>query len=253
MNPLNTASVRQHRLRPIHLILLALLLVLTGCSNKKDTSGQNGAGSEVSSPLTGGEAIAASGDVLPDKGSTSDVATTTEPPLPTEPPHTILVPEGNTLENRFNAPAGYLRITSQPGELTDFLRHMEMKEDGSPVLLYDGAPKSNQADHAAVFDMEIGDQDLQQCADSIIRVYAEYYWSLGEYDKIAFHLTNGFFMEYTKWRDGNRLAVKGNEVSWNKSAEYDNSYQAFRKYLNMVFAYAGTLSLSEECNPVIYS
>ena len=80
--------------------------------------------------------------------------------------------------------------------------------------------------------------------------YAEYYWSIEEYDKIAFHLTNGFYMNYTKWREGYRIKVEGNDVKWVKTASYDDSYETFFSYLNMVYAYAGTLSLAAESTPI---
>jgi poly-gamma-glutamate synthesis protein (capsule biosynthesis protein) len=117
-------------------------------------------------------------------------------------------------------------------------------------MLYNGQPKFNQNNYVAIFDLSLGDKDLQQCADSLMRVYAEYYWSLQAYDKIAYHLTNGFYMEYSKWREGYRIQVDGNDVSWVKSASYDDSYEEFLRYLNMVFAYAGTLSLSSECEKI---
>jgi poly-gamma-glutamate synthesis protein (capsule biosynthesis protein) len=161
----------------------------------------------------------------------------------------IMDEDGMTLETRFRTPKGFTRLPSSPEELTGFLRGLSLKEAGSDVLLYDGLPKAGQDAHAAVFAFDVGDRDLQQCADSVMRVYAEYYWSVGAYDKIAFHLTNGFLMEYPMWRDGSRLVVDGNDTRWSKTAAYDDSYENFRKYLNMVYAYAGTLSLSGECAP----
>jgi poly-gamma-glutamate capsule biosynthesis protein CapA/YwtB (metallophosphatase superfamily) len=157
---------------------------------------------------------------------------------------------GTTLESRIHTPKGFVRIPTVSDEFTGFVRGLVLKEAGSEVLLYDGLPKGNQDDHVAVFDLDLGDRDLQQCADSLIRVYAEYYWSIGAYDKIAFHLTNGFLMEYTKWRAGNRIVVNGNDVRWSKTKTYDDSYEEFRRYLTMVFNYAGTLSLSTECTEI---
>lgn len=159
-------------------------------------------------------------------------------------------PEGTTLDTRILTPNGYTRVQSSTDELAGFIRSLPLKEDGSEVLKYDGKPIYNQENHVAVFDMDIGDKDLQQCADSVMRIYGEYYWSLGKHDKIAFHLTNGFLMEYTKWRDGNRITVDGNAVRWVKSASYDDSYENFIKYMEKVFTYAGTLSLAQECKPV---
>ncbi|HKL98423.1 MAG TPA: DUF4846 domain-containing protein, partial [Mobilitalea sp.] len=167
-----------------------------------------------------------------------------------EPVFSYINPGGSTLEERINTPIGFSRIPSTSEELTGFIRSLTLKEDGSYVLKYDGNPINNQENHTAVFDLDLGDLDLQQCADSVMRVFAEYYWSLGEYDKIAFHLTNGFLMEYTKWREGNRIKVEGNDVSWINTASFDDSYNTFRKYLDMVYAYAGTLSLSQECETI---
>lgn len=157
---------------------------------------------------------------------------------------------GTNLESRILPPKDYSRVPSREGELAAFIRTLPLKTAGSDLLLYNGQAKGNQNGHAAIFQLSLSDRDLQQCADSLMRVYAEYYWSTGEYDKIAFHLTSGFFMEYTKWREGYRIKVEGNHVSWVKKAGYDDSYEEFLDYMNMVFAYAGTLSLASECEPI---
>lgn len=155
-------------------------------------------------------------------------------------------PQGNTLESRILPPEGYVRAEAKEDSFVTFLRKQELKPHGSPVLLYNGREKGNQTAQAAVFAMDVGNSDLQQCADSIIRVYGEYYWSIGAYDKIGFHLTNGFYMDYLKWRNGSRIHVEGNQVSWVKSKSYDDSYESFRQYLKNVMVYAGTLSLEGE-------
>lgn len=95
--------------------------------------------------------------------------------------------------------------------------------------------------------------DLQQCADSVIRIYAEYFWSIGAYNRIKFHFTNGFLTEYEKWRDGYRISVDGNKVSWKKSSDKNSSYDCFESYLRIVFAYAGTLSMEGEAEPIALS
>mgnify|MGYP002225624571 CR=1 FL=1 len=119
-----------------------------------------------------------------------------------------------------------------------------------PFLLYDGSKKRNQKAHVAVFDLPLEHEDLQQCADSAIRVYAEYFWSTKQYDRIAFHFTNGFDAQYTKWADGYRIRVNGNNVSWIKSAQPDTSYDSLKDYLRIVFSYAGTASMDTEAQPI---
>ena len=139
---------------------------------------------------------------------------------------------------------------AEEGSLTEFLRTYPLKEHSSPVLLYDGSEKWSQDAHVAVFALPIEERDLQQCADSVMRVYAEYYWSAQKYEKIRFHFTNGFWAEYGKWREGYRISVEGNQVSWVKSANYDDSYETFVKFLRMVFTYAGTLSMEQESEQI---
>lgn len=163
---------------------------------------------------------------------------------------TILNPSGQTLDSRFQPPAGYSRIPKEMGSFQGYLRRYRMKEDRSPVLLYDGNEKRSQSAHMAVFTMPVFDTDLQQCADSVMRIYAEYFWAMGDYDRIKFHLTNGFLMDYPSWRSGKRLSVNGNHTSWVTKTGYDDSYECFLKYLKIVMSYAGTLSLDQECTPV---
>jgi len=165
----------------------------------------------------------------------------------------LLHPEGMTLETRFGVPDGYERVQAEEGSLQQFLRNYPMKKYGSPVLLYNGKKKYSQNHHASVFQLPIENEDLQQCADSVMRVYAEYFWNTGQHERIGFHFVNGFYAEYAKWRQGYRIQVNGNEVSWSASASYDDSYESFQKYLRMVFSYAGTLSMAAESEAVSLS
>lgn len=157
---------------------------------------------------------------------------------------------GNTLETRIQTPEGYSRIEVTDNSFGGYLRNFDLKEDGSPVLLYDGREKGNQSAHIAVFDMRLSNKDLQQCADSIIRMYAEYYYANKQYDKIKFHFVSGFLCEYEKWQNGYRVKVDGNNVSWQKNKGYDDSYETFEKYLDTVFSYASTLSLDKESSKI---
>nr|WP_223156817.1 DUF4846 domain-containing protein [Thermosediminibacter oceani] len=84
----------------------------------------------------------------------------------------------------------------------------------------------------------------------MIRLRSEHLYRKGEYDKIHFNFTNGFMADYTTWMKGYRIKVEGDNVYWVKQADYSNDYESFRKYLDTVFAYAGTLSLSKELKKV---
>ncbi len=153
---------------------------------------------------------------------------------------------GKTLETRILPPEGYERQSVEPDSLTAFLRTYSMKKDGSDVRLYNGKKKGRQNVHAAVFQLPLENVDLQQCADSVMRVYAEYYWHTGRKDKIAFHFVDGFLAEYDKWQQGYRINVGDSSSRWVKSAGADSSYACFQKYLRIVFSYASTLSLEKE-------
>ncbi len=162
-------------------------------------------------------------------------------------------PSGMTLSERVGAPDGYARVEAEAGGFQEFLRDYPMKEHGSPILRYDGSPLGYQSIHCAIFDLPLGTEDLQQCADSVIRMYAEYFWKTGQFEKISFHFTNGFEAAYTKWRDGGRIHVDGNDVYWTEEGAYDDSYENFEKYLTIVFAYAGTLSMEGEAEPTDFA
>ncbi|MBR6664133.1 MAG: DUF4846 domain-containing protein [Lachnospiraceae bacterium] len=168
----------------------------------------------------------------------------------TQAPYEYFNTQGMTLESRIHVPEGYERTSTEAGSLTKFLRTYPLKVHDSAVLLYDGSEKWNQDAHVAVFQLPIEERDLQQCADSVMRVYAEYYFQTEQYEKIRFHFTNGFLAEYGKWRDGYRISVEGNNVSWVKSASYDDSYETFVKFMRMVFTYAGTLSMEQESTQI---
>ena len=157
----------------------------------------------------------------------------------------LINPDGMTVETRFLSPEGYERKKAEDGYLADFLRNCELKEHNSPVCLYDGEKKFNQFDHWAVFKLPIENKDLQQCADSVIRVYAECFYKTGREERIKFHFTNGFLCEWQKWKEGYRVKIAGNNTEWEKTASYDGSYENFKKYLETVFCYAGTMSMEE--------
>lgn len=164
-------------------------------------------------------------------------------------PEIFIHVSGDTLETRFFVPKGYVRTSAEEGSFTEFLRNYSLKEDKSPILFYNGEAKQGHS-HQAVFALPIEATDLQQCADSVMRVYAEYlYWS-GQQEKIAFHFTNGFLAKYSRWRDGGRIVVRGKNVSWTQSAAYDDSYKCFQRYLQMVFTYAGTISMESESRKI---
>ena len=156
---------------------------------------------------------------------------------------------GETVQARIIVPEGFERTPVPQGSFGEYLRNLPLKAHGSKVKYYNGRTKPRNV-YEAVLDMDIGNRNLQQCADAAIRLRAEYLYETEQYDKIHFNFTNGFRADYATWMEGNRIQVQGNEVNWIKQAGYSKDYASFRKYLDMVFAYAGTLSLSKEMQKV---
>ncbi len=122
-----------------------------------------------------------------------------------------------------------------------------MKPAGSRVALFDGREKSRQDVHAAVFDIDVGRKDLQQCADAIMRLRAEWLFGAGRLDEIAFDYTGGGRSPFSRWAKGERPDEKAR--SWKSGGRPDASYASFRKYFEQVMIYAGTASLARELKP----
>jgi hypothetical protein len=158
-------------------------------------------------------------------------------------------PSSTQLVERFVAPTGAMRVDVEAGSFAHTLRHLALKPVGSPVLLYSGRPKASQEVHAAVVDISTGTKDLQQCADAVMRLRAEYLYASGQQDAIAFNFTNGFRATWKRWRAGERIRVSGNTCTWVQGGQPDASHEQLLKYLELVFTYAGTLSLAKELEP----
>lgn len=134
----------------------------------------------------------------------------------------------SSLEARIPPPEGFQRVPLPPGSFGAWLRGLRLKPPGTPVRLFDGSLKGNQDAHVAVVDIDVGDRDLQQCADAIMRLRAEWLLSQGRVGEISFDDGDGKPMSYAA-----RTADR----------------KAFRRYLQHVFNYAGTFSLSRQLRP----
>ena len=160
----------------------------------------------------------------------------------------IVTPAGNTTTGTIPLPRGYTRIPQPPGSFGEWLRATTLKPDAT-VYLFNGQPKANQQAQYAVLDIPVGQRDLQQCADAVMRLYAEYRYAQGQYGRIAFHATDGTLMDYEGWRKGDRFILAGNRLVRKRAAAPCHTRACFERYLETVFAYAGTLSLQRELQP----
>jgi hypothetical protein len=146
-------------------------------------------------------------------------------------------------------PQNYSRKNVSESSFAYYLRHISLKPQNTPVKLYNGQLKNYQQVHYRVLDISVGKRDLQQCADAVMRLRAEYLFHTNQKDKISFNYTSGDAAVYEKWANGYRPSINGNKVNWSLKAKVDTSYTNFLKYMENVFMYAGSSSLSKELKP----
>lgn len=159
----------------------------------------------------------------------------------------------NTIRERFSPPKDYQWQEEKSDSFGYFIENFKLKPYGSQILRFDGSPISTQHLHEAIFDIDTGNKDLQQCADAVIRLRAEYLYKIKKTDEIKFHFTSGDLLSWNDYKNGVRAFVNSNTVNFRKTADFDDSYQGFRNYLDLIFNYAGTISLNKETQPVIKS
>lgn len=156
--------------------------------------------------------------------------------------------EGMTLESRITPPDGYNRVTVESGSFAEYLRKYPLHPVNIKLPVYNG--KTFNTDSPAIFDISLGDEGYQQCADSIIRLYSDYFYENGQYDRISFEFSNGDICDYNRWRQGKRMLALGSFSCEIPGALPDDSLQGYRNYLKTVMNYAGTLSLLNESEQI---
>lgn len=158
-----------------------------------------------------------------------------------------------TLEARFPTPPGYSRVKVEAGSFAEWLRSLPMAPEGTAAKTFDGKESLSADDDylAGVVAIDVGSSDLQQSSDVIVRLHAEYLWSRGDRDKISYLSATKLNMPLARWERGQRLIPNGANVFWavkGKPAEVDHA--EFRKYLDSIFNWANSTSLSPRSTPV---
>ncbi len=124
-------------------------------------------------------------------------------------------------------PPGFTRLQTGSDSYTTFLRKLPLKKNKT-VYLFNGNPKTNQAAQFAVIDISTGNKDLQQCADAVMRLRAEYLYAQKKIISIDF--------------------IDNNYTHYRLPANADRN--VFNQYLEKVFSYCGTASLDRQLLPV---
>jgi hypothetical protein len=142
-------------------------------------------------------------------------------------------------------PAGYHRIAAEQHSFTAWLRTIGLKKDKT-VYLFDGSPKRNQDAQFAVLDISVGHQDLQHCADAVMRLRAEYLYANHDFFGIDFYTEQGVRLNFVEWANGLRVRQRSSELERYTLAgdhHFCEDRACFDTYLNTVFTYCGTRTL----------
>ena len=231
--PFTCRSLRMRRC--FHLVLL----LLSACSARAEAQGKESPTAKVVESAPAPKPI-----------------TKPEPPKPAVKPPTYAwldgkVP-GSTLLERFPAPLGSKRVEVAPGSFGHFLRTLPLLPAGTPVRSFAGGVihAGDHANVAAVADLDVGTHDLQQCADSVLRLHAEWRWSQGKTDA-HYKTGSGLVLAFDRYLAGERLHVANGDVKLvTSAAKKPASHALYRTWLDDVFGWANTGSLAKEATPV---
>ncbi|MCO4747554.1 MAG: hypothetical protein KC912_22325 [Proteobacteria bacterium] len=147
-------------------------------------------------------------------------------PTPTHP-----APAASTVGEAFPLPDGASRVSSDA--FGDSLRQLGIRAADAPIRTHDGRTVHH---HARAIELPLVRGDLQQCADSAIRLRAE--WQREQGQEVMFHATSGDEMPFSRFAAGETPYAEGNGLKWREGSTGD-----WEDYLRLVFMWAGTASL----------
>jgi hypothetical protein len=157
---------------------------------------------------------------------TNKVSTTTKS---VEKPFSYFNESESLVKTRFNTPEGYTRVESSEGSFGGYLQSLPLKSHGSQVHHFDGTLKNNTSAYCAVVDLPLKGNENHQCADAVMRLRAEYLFSVKRYSEIEFLYVSGKKSNYLSYLGG-------------RTPTADNLWS----YMCGVFQYANTYSLNKQ-------
>jgi hypothetical protein len=220
--------------------LVLLAIAIASCTHASEPAPPSG-------PPTPSEAVAAT--TAPAPGAVPVAASTLGYPWLAAPPS-----PGSSLADRFAPPPGFARVAVDPASFGGWLRTLPLEAPGTPVKSYRGRVilPPDHDNLAAVVALDVGDGDLQQCADSIIRLHAEWLFASGRRDA-SYRAASSTELPFARWARGERIVPRGDGIVWKPLQRPDASHASYRRWLDEVFAWANTGSLARDTQRVASS
>lgn len=129
--------------------------------------------------------------------------------------------------NNIELPTGFKRVNYPTASFSNWLQNVALKKDNI-VYLYNHQPKPNQHLHSYVLDIEVGNKNLQQCADAIMKLRALYFYSSKQYQLIEFKGSEKTF----------------NFLSFLKQSNSVDTLKQLNNFLEIVFTHCGSYNLN---------
>ncbi|MEO7032793.1 MAG: DUF4846 domain-containing protein [Polyangiaceae bacterium] len=153
----------------------------------------------------------------------------------------------DTLQERFPTPPGYQRVPVAAGSFAEWLRGLPLAAKDTPVVSNSGATVFSAEDDyvAAVVSIDVGAGDLQQSADAVVRLNAEWLFAYDKQDAISYRSATKLDMPFSRWARGQRLIASGPNVFWVvKGKPKEPTYDDFRQYIDSVMLWTNNVSLA---------
>lgn len=169
----------------------------------------------------------------------------------------LIDPSGNTIATRFKVPEGFERVEVPEGSFAEFLRNLPLKADGAQLHYIDsnGSPSSLVPEtiynvppaHAAILDIKMIN-DSEQCADTVMHLYAEYLFEQGRYSEMKYKTVNGDTIDFVRYMNGYRYKYntdRNKRWTWNSDNYTDATRTVFKIWMRAIFASASTYSMDK--------
>lgn len=138
---------------------------------------------------------------------------------------------GPPIAEAFPPPEGAIRVEADAWGT--WLQARPLADGDGPVKTWDGRVVGHPA---RVVELSLIGGHLQECADSLIRLRAE--WRKERNEPVMFHATSGDPMPWERWQKGERPYEHGRGLAWKPGTK-----GGWEAYLSRVYNWAGTISL----------